>query len=177
MYQYCMYITNISPIYHKSQGHISVIWIWEKCEKFRPPPTSQRSLHLKCRLFWFWRYGLFPQFVTFFVWKAPLSQVWLARSLNVQLVYFRHFGSNHLWLLWIRSVCSCEVCAKNFRPFQSVIDSLVHDALKELDLLKILASIKYLLESCLPMKCIFCRINNLIHVFNYVNNEISNNYG
>ena len=26
------------------------------------------------------------------------------------------------------------------------------------------------------MKCIFCRINNLIHVFNYVNNEISNNY-
>ena len=41
--------------YHKSQGHISVIWIWEKCEKFRPPPpSSQSSLHLKCRLFLFW---------------------------------------------------------------------------------------------------------------------------
>ena len=46
-----IYLTNISPIYHKNQGHISVIWIWEKCEKFRPPPSSQISLHLKCRLF------------------------------------------------------------------------------------------------------------------------------
>ena len=26
----CIYLTNISPIYHKNQGHISVIWIWEK---------------------------------------------------------------------------------------------------------------------------------------------------
>ena len=33
-----IYLTNISPIYHKSQGHISVIWIWEKCEIFRSPP-------------------------------------------------------------------------------------------------------------------------------------------
>ena len=56
----CIYLTNISPIYHKSQGHISVIWIWEKCEKFRPPPSSQSSLHLKCRLFWFW------------IWPPPL---------------------------------------------------------------------------------------------------------
>ena len=106
------------------------------------------------------------------------SQVWLARSSNVhvQPACFRHFESNHLWLLYILPACSCEVCAKNFRPFQSVIDSLVHDALKELDVLKILVSIKYLLESCLPVKCIFCRINNLLHVFNYVNNGISNNY-
>ena len=29
-----IYLTNISPIYHRSQGHISVIWIWGKCEKF-----------------------------------------------------------------------------------------------------------------------------------------------
>ena len=37
----CIYLTNISPIYHKNQGHISVIWIWGKCEKFRPTPSSQ----------------------------------------------------------------------------------------------------------------------------------------
>ena len=55
----CIYLTNTSPIYHKNQGHISVIWIWEKSEKFRPPPSVKVSLHLKCRLFWF--YGLFPQ--------------------------------------------------------------------------------------------------------------------
>ena len=67
-----IYLTNISPIYHKSQGHISVIWIWEKCEKFRPP-SSQSSLHLKCRQFP--PYGLFLQFVTFFVWKAPLTTI------------------------------------------------------------------------------------------------------
>ena len=30
----CIYLTNISPIYHKNQGHISVISIWEKSEKF-----------------------------------------------------------------------------------------------------------------------------------------------
>ena len=28
----CIYLTNISPIYHKNQGPISVIWIWEKNE-------------------------------------------------------------------------------------------------------------------------------------------------
>ena len=32
----CIYLTNTSPIYHKNQGPISVIWIWEKTEKFRP---------------------------------------------------------------------------------------------------------------------------------------------
>ena len=37
----CIYLTNISPIYHKNQGPISVIWIWEKTEKSRPPPLSQ----------------------------------------------------------------------------------------------------------------------------------------
>ena len=52
----CIYLTNTSPIYHKNQGHISVIWIWEKSEKFRPPPSVKVSLHLKCRLFWFWRW-------------------------------------------------------------------------------------------------------------------------
>ena len=41
-----------------------------------PLPSSQSSLHLKCRLFWFWLwppppYGFFPQFVTFHVWMAP----------------------------------------------------------------------------------------------------------
>ena len=48
-----IYLTNISQICHKNQGQISVIWIWEKTEKFRPPPSVKVSLHLKCRLFWF----------------------------------------------------------------------------------------------------------------------------
>ena len=39
-------------------------WDWEKCEKFRPPPSSQSSLHLKCRLFWFW------------LWPPPPSTLW-----------------------------------------------------------------------------------------------------
>ena len=34
----CIYLTNMS---HKNQGHISVIRIWEKSEKFRPHPLSQ----------------------------------------------------------------------------------------------------------------------------------------
>ena len=51
--------------------------------KFQPPSSSQNSLHLKCRLFWFWLwppppYGLFPQFVTFHVWQAPLK-LWMAK--------------------------------------------------------------------------------------------------
>ena len=36
----CIYLTNISPIYPKNQGHISVIWIWEQSEKLRPPFTQ-----------------------------------------------------------------------------------------------------------------------------------------
>ena len=36
-----IYITNISPIYHKNQGHISVLWILEKFAKFRPPLKSK----------------------------------------------------------------------------------------------------------------------------------------
>ena len=33
--------------------HISLIWIWEKSEKFRPSASVKASLHLKCRLFYF----------------------------------------------------------------------------------------------------------------------------
>ena len=55
----CIYLTNISPIYHKNQGHILVIWIWEKIEKIR---------HLKCRLFWFWRWPPPPLWTFSTIW-------------------------------------------------------------------------------------------------------------
>ena len=59
----CIYLTNISPIYHKNQGHISVIWIWEKCEKFRPPPLKSKLVYIW--LYWFCRWPLPPPFGTF----------------------------------------------------------------------------------------------------------------
>ena len=36
--QFCLYLTNIWPIYHLNQGHISVILIWEKYENQDLPP-------------------------------------------------------------------------------------------------------------------------------------------
>ena len=71
-----IYLTNISPIYHKSQGHISVIWIWEKCEKFRPPPLVKIVYIWNVDYFDFGfdpppPFGLFPQFVRFFFGLLP----------------------------------------------------------------------------------------------------------
>ena len=77
-----IYLTNISPIYHKSQGHISVIWIWEKCEKFRPPPPLVKVVYIWNVDFFDFGfappppYGLFPQFGTFSFWHGPLI-TWL----------------------------------------------------------------------------------------------------
>ena len=47
----CIYHTNISPIYHKTQGHISVIWIWEKSEKFSTPPPPFWTFSTICDIF------------------------------------------------------------------------------------------------------------------------------
>ena len=68
-----IYLTNISPIYHKSQGHISVIWIWEKCEKFSPPPPLVKIVYIwNVDYFDFGAdpsslFGLFSQFGTLFL--------------------------------------------------------------------------------------------------------------
>ena len=44
--QFCLYLTNIWPIYHLNQGHISVILIWEKYEnQDLPPPLDFLSGH------------------------------------------------------------------------------------------------------------------------------------
>ena len=42
-----IYIIDMSPIYHKNQGHIPVIWIWEESEN--PDPSFP---HLKWSSFW-----------------------------------------------------------------------------------------------------------------------------
>ena len=42
--KFCLYLTFISPMNYQIPDHISVIWIWEKCENPDPPP-----------------FGLFPQ--------------------------------------------------------------------------------------------------------------------
>ena len=42
-----MYLTNISPIYHKNQGHIWVIWIREKSENPESPSTPTLSQRLE----------------------------------------------------------------------------------------------------------------------------------
>ena len=60
----CIYLTNISPMYHKTQGHISVIWIWEKSEKFRPPPSIKKVYISNVDFFWFWPWPP-PPFWTF----------------------------------------------------------------------------------------------------------------
>ena len=66
-------------------NNCKIIEIGKNVKNSDPPPSSQSSLHLKCRLFWFliWPppppYGLFPQFVRFFFWNAPLRmlhQIW-----------------------------------------------------------------------------------------------------
>ena len=53
LYQICLYLTNISPIYYKNQSRISYIWIWEKSENPDPPPSSQSSPQLALWTFWF----------------------------------------------------------------------------------------------------------------------------
>ena len=93
----CIYLTNTSPIYHKNQGHISVIWIWEKSEKFRPPPSVKVSLHLKCRLFWLWRWPHPPLWTFSTIWDFFLDgslylNLWLeyvnvGKSVNLGITY------------------------------------------------------------------------------------------
>ena len=38
----CLYLMNITPIWHQNQGHFSVIWIWEKPEYPDPPPLISK---------------------------------------------------------------------------------------------------------------------------------------
>ena len=47
--KFCQYLTNISPIYHQNQGHVSVIWIWEIFEN--PDPHLKIVYILNCGLF------------------------------------------------------------------------------------------------------------------------------
>ena len=42
----CIYLTNISPIYPKNQGHISVIWIWEKYEECKGTVQNKKYHNL-----------------------------------------------------------------------------------------------------------------------------------
>ena len=84
----CIYLTNISPIYHKNQGPISVIWIWEKTEKFRPPPSVKVSLHLKCRLFWFCPLMDFFHNLGHFFLTAPLIQPYLIFYLLIYILWY-----------------------------------------------------------------------------------------
>ena len=40
-------------------------------------------------------------------------------SLDIlQLASVRHFGNNHLWLLWTKSKCTCKFCAKTTYHFR-----------------------------------------------------------
>ena len=82
-----------------------------KIWKIQTPPSVRVSLHLKCRLFWFWHwspppFGLFPQFGTFFAWNASLiSTSWL--------LFCWYYGHNPLTIHFI-DIISLMIIASRF---------------------------------------------------------------